>query len=215
MFLCHLFIDNETAYFLNHPVLQLLSEQAPLPPGLLHITACEDRGMTCCAFLHKADNISSPCYAVLQNLRCSWLNLRSERATLDRDVLEDSEMRLADGQELEDWQGYAYIDILKYESLWTIRANVAGLQQSGSHSVKWIPLSDVLHNMLQYAEDQKRAKEPQDFDRVKSAVVQGPANLAYVTPVNLEEPGQTLCVGASRKFSAQGLAHSTLHILSF
>ena len=54
------------------------------------------------------------------------------------------------------------------------------------------PLYETLHNMLLYVEDQKREKEPQDFDRFKSAVVQAAANSAYVTRENLEEPGHTV-----------------------
>ena len=78
----------------------------------------------------------------------------------------------------------------------------------------WIPLSEALHNMLLYVEDQKREKEQKDFERFKSAVVQAAANSAYVALENLEEPGHTVCVGAFGNFSARGLGHSTLHILS-
>ena len=65
------------------------------------------------------------------------------------------EMRLAEGKELEDWQECCYVDILKYETPWRICAKVAGLQQAGSESVTWIPLSKALDNMLLYIEDQK------------------------------------------------------------
>ena len=120
-------------------------------------------------------------------------------------------MRLAEGQELEDWQEYCYVDILKYETPSRIRAKVAGLQQPGSQSVTWIPLSEALDNMLLYVEDQKQEKEPQDFDRFKTAVVQAAANSAFVAPENLEEPGHTVCVGASHSRSARGLAHCIAH----
>ena len=48
------------------------------PPGPLRVTAPEDTGMTRFAFLHKVDNISSPCCAVVHDLRCRWLALRSD-----------------------------------------------------------------------------------------------------------------------------------------
>ena len=44
-------------------------------------------------------------------------------------------MRLPEGRELGDWQEYKYVDILKYETPWRIRAKVAGIQQFGSQSV--------------------------------------------------------------------------------
>ena len=47
--------------------------------------------MTRCVFLHKADNISSPCCAVVHDLRCRWLTLCSEWATRDRDMKAVSE----------------------------------------------------------------------------------------------------------------------------
>ena len=47
-------------------------------------------------------------------------------------------MWLAESKELEDWQQVCYVDILKYETPWKIRAKVAGLQQAGSQSVMWI-----------------------------------------------------------------------------
>ena len=68
--------------------------------------------------------------------------------------------------------------------------------------------------MLLYVEDQTRAKEPQAFDRFQSAVVEAAAESAYVAAENVEEPGHTVCVGASRNFSVRRLAHCTLHIVS-
>ena len=68
--------------------------------------------------------------------------------------------------------------------------------------------------MLLYVEDRKREREPQDFDQFKSAVVQAAANTAYLAAEKFEEQGQTVCVGALRNFSARGLAHPILHILS-
>ena len=117
-------------------------------------------------------------------------------------------MRLAKGKESEDWQEFCYVDILKYETLWRIRAKVAGLQQAGSQSVTWIPLSEALDNMLLYIDDQKREKEPQDFERFKAAVVQAAVNSAFLAPELLEEPGHTGCARVSHSYSARGLAHS-------
>ena len=117
-------------------------------------------------------------------------------------------MRLAEGKELEDWQEYCYVDIRKYETPWRIRAKVARLQQAGNQSVTWIPLSEALDNMLLYIEDQKRGKEPKDFERFKTAVVQAAVTSAFLAPEQLEEPGHTVCVGTSHGRSARGLAHS-------
>ena len=65
--------------------------QALPPPGVLRVTAGEDRGMTRSVFLHKANNISAPCCAVVDDLRCRWLTLHSEWATRERDMQDDSE----------------------------------------------------------------------------------------------------------------------------
>ena len=88
-------------------------------------------------------------------------------------------MRLAEGKESEEWQQFCYVDILKYQTHWRIRAKVAGLQQAGSQSVTWILLSEALDNMLFYIEDQKREREPQDFERFETAGVQGAVNSAF------------------------------------
>ena len=65
--------------------------QALRPPGPLRVTASDNSGMTRSVFLHKADNISSPCCPVVHDLRCRWLILLSEWATRDRDMKDDSE----------------------------------------------------------------------------------------------------------------------------
>ena len=36
-------------------------------------------------------------------------------------------MRLAKGKELEDWEEYWYVDVLRYEMPWRIGAKVAAL----------------------------------------------------------------------------------------
>ena len=118
------------------------------------------------------------------------------------------QMQLGEGKDVEDWQEFCYVDILKYETPWGIRAKVAGLQQAGSQSVTWIPLSEAPDNMLLYIEDQKQEKEPQDFERFKIAVVQAAVNSAVLAPESLEDPGHTVCVCVSHGCSARGLAHS-------
>ena len=65
--------------------------QALQPPRPLRVTAWETSGMTRSTFLHKARSISFPCCDVLRDLHCRWLTLRSERATQDGDMPEDSE----------------------------------------------------------------------------------------------------------------------------
>ena len=122
------------------------------------------------------------------------------------------EMRLAEGKELEDWQEYCYVDILKYETPWRIRAKVAGLKQAGSQSVTWIPLSEALDNTLLYIEDQDREREPQDFGRFKAAVDQPAVNSVFLAPELLEEPEHTVCVCASHGCSARGLVHCMARI---
>ena len=62
--------------------------------------------------------------------------------------------------------------------------------------------------MLLYIEDQKREKEPQDFERFKIAVVQAAVNSAFLAPETLEEAGHTVCIRVAHGYSAQGLAHS-------
>ena len=109
---------------------------------------------------------------------------------------------------MEDWQEFCYVDILKYKTPWRIRSKVAGLQQAGSQSVALIPLSEALDSMLLYIEDQKREKEPQDFERFKVAVVQAAVNSALLAPEGLEEAGHTVCIRVSHGYSAQGPAHS-------
>ena len=42
-------------------------------------------------FLHNVNNISCLCYAVLHDFDYRWLDLRSDRATRDTDMLGDSE----------------------------------------------------------------------------------------------------------------------------
>ena len=62
--------------------------------------------------------------------------------------------------------------------------------------------------MLLYIEDQKREKEPQDFERFKIAVVHAAVNSAFLAPEALEEVGHTVCIRLSHGYIAQGLAHS-------
>ena len=75
-------------------------------------------------------------------------------------------------------------------------------------SVTWIPLSEPLYNVLLYIEDQKQEKEPKDFERFKTAVVQAAVSSAFLARDSLEEPGHTVCVRVSHGYNARGLAHS-------
>ena len=77
-----------------------------------------------------------------------------------------------------------------------MRSKVAGLQQAGNQSVTWILLSEALDNMLLYIQDQKREKEPQDFERFRTAVVHAAVNSAFLAPKFLEPLGHTACVCA-------------------
>ena len=99
------------------------------------------------------------------------------------------EMRLAEGKELDDWREYCYIDILKYETPWRIRAKVAGLQQAVSQSVTWIPLSEALDNMLLYIEDQKREKETQNPEPFTLLLSRMPSNLRFLHPSRWRNQG--------------------------
>ena len=51
-----------------------------------------------------------------------------------------------------------------------------------------------LDNMLLYIDDQKREKEPQDFERFKIAVVQAAVNSVFLAPEALEEARHTVCI---------------------
>ena len=176
-----------------------------LPPrGPLRVTAWEDSGMTRFAF-------DPPhFFSLLWYMSCvadGTLYVRNgQHGTVKCRAIQ--QMRLAEGKELEEWQEFCYVDILKYETPWRIRAKVAGLQQAGSQSVTWIPLSEALDNMLLYIEDQKREKEPQNFERFKTAIVQAAVNSAFLALEALEEPGHTVCIHVSQGYSARGLAHS-------
>ena len=77
--------------FINYEVVtKIVARNHASPPlGPSRVTAWEDTGMTRFAFLHKADNISSSCCAVLHDLHGRWLNLPSERAKWGTDMLED------------------------------------------------------------------------------------------------------------------------------
>ena len=178
--------------------------QALPPAGPLRVTAWEDSGMTRFAFDRRCF------FSLLRYMICfahgPLYVLNGQHGT--ETCRKIQELRLAEGKELEDWQEFCYVDILKYETPRRIRAKVAGLQQASSQSVTWIPLSEALDNMLLYIEDQKREKEPQDFERFKIAVVQAAVNSAFLAPEVLEEAGHTVCIRVSHGYSARGLAHS-------
>ena len=88
---------------INHEdvVKKVAGYQALPPPGPLRVTAWEDSGITPFALSHKVDNISSPCRAVVHDLRCRWLALRSEWATPDRDMQGDWELPASRRQRTE------------------------------------------------------------------------------------------------------------------
>ena len=178
--------------------------QALPPPGPLRVTAWEVSGMTRFAFDRRHF------FCLLRYMICfavgSLYVLNGQHGTETCGKIQ--ELRLAEGKELEEWQEFCYVDILKYETPWRIRAKVAGLQQASSQPVTWIPLSEALDHMLLYIEDQKREKEPQDFERFKIAVVQAAVNSAFLAPQALEEAGHTVCIRVSHGYSARGLAHS-------
>ena len=111
-------------------------------------------------------------------------------------------MRPKEGKELLHWQEYCNVDNLNFETPWMIQAKVARLQQAGSQSVMLIPLLEALDNMLLYIEDQKREKEPQDFELFRTTVVQAGVNSVFLASELLVEPGHTVCGGASHGRSA-------------
>ena len=178
--------------------------QALPPPGPLRVTAWEDSGMTRFAFDRRRF------FSLLQYMicfaGCSSYVLNGQHGT--ETCKKVQELPLAEGKELEDWQEFCYVDILKYETPWRIGSKVAGLQQAGSQSVTWVPLSEALDNMLLCIEDQKREEEPQDFERFKIAVVQAAVNSPFLAAEALEEAGHTVCIRVSHGYSARGLAHS-------
>ena len=187
----------------NDVAKKAVGYQALPPPGSLGVTAWNDSGMTCFAF-DRGHFFSLLWYMIC--VADGLLHvLNGQHGT--KTCRKIQEMRLAEGKELEDRQEYCYVNILKYETPWRIRAKVAGLQQGGSQSMTWTLLLDTLGNMLSYLEDQKREKEPQDFKRFETAVVQAAVNSAFIAPESLEEPGHTVCVRASHGRSARGLAH--------
>ena len=178
--------------------------QALPPPGPLRVTAWEDSGMSRFAFDRRCF------FSLLGYMICfadgSLYVLNGQHGT--ETCRKIQELRLAEGKKLEDWQEFCYVDILKYKTPWRMGAKVAGLQQAGSQSVTWIPLSEALDNLLLYIEDKKREKEPQDFERFKIAVVQAAVNSAFLAPQALEQAGHTVCIRVSHGYSARGLAHS-------
>ena len=183
---------------------KVVGYQALQSAGPLRVTAWEDSGMTGFAFDQR--HFFSMLWYMICIADGSLYVLNGQRGTETCRAIQD--MRLAEGKEVEDWQEFCYVDILKYEPASRIRAKVAGLQQAGSQCVTWITLSEALDNMLLYIEDQKREKEPQDFERLKTAVVQAAVNSAFLAPESLEEQGHTVCVCVSHGYRARGLAHS-------
>ena len=183
---------------------KVVGNQALPPPGPLRVTECEDSGMT--RFALDPRHFFSLLWYMICVADGSLYVLRGQHGT--ETCRKIQEMRLAEGKELEDWKENCSDDIVKYKTPWRIQAKVAGLQQAGSQSLTWIPLPEALDNMLLCIEDQKPEKEPQDFERFKTAVVQAAVNPAFLAREWLEEPGHTVCVRASYRRSAPGLVHS-------
>ena len=99
------------------------------PPGALRVTALKDSGMTRSAFLYKSDNIllsAVLCYMVC-TVDGSLHVLNGQHGT--ETCLKLQNMRLADNQELEDWQECCYVDILKHEMPGRVQTKVAGVWQ--------------------------------------------------------------------------------------
>ena len=65
-----------------------------------------------------------------------------------------------------------------------------------------IPLSEALDNMLLYIKDQKREKVPQNFERLKIAVVQAAVNSAFLAARVLWEAGHTVFIRVLHGYSA-------------
>ena len=120
--------------------------QALQPPAPLRVMAWEDSGMTRFAFDRRHF------FCLLWYLICvadgSLYVLNGQHGTETCRTIQ--QLKLKEGKELKDWQEYCYVDILKYETPWRIRAKVAGLEQAGSQSLTWIPLSQALDNMFFY-----------------------------------------------------------------
>ena len=188
----------------DHVARKVTRYHALPPAGPLRVTEWEDSGMTRFAFDRRRFFSLLPYVICFANGSLYVLNGQHGTETCGN----IQELRPAESKELEDWQDFCYVDILKYETPWSIRAKVAGLQRAGSRSVTWIPLSEALDNMLLYIEDRKREKEPQDFERFKIAVVQAAVNSAFLAPKALEEAGHTVCIVVAHGYSARGLAHS-------
>ena len=103
-------------------------------PGSLRVTAWEDSGMTPLGFVLKINNISSPCCAVVHDLRCRGLTLRCEWATRDRNMQEDS------GRRGQRTGGLAKI-LLRCHS--QVRNALKNRAQGCRIAASWQPVSDV------------------------------------------------------------------------
>ena len=102
--------------------------QALPPPGPLRVTAWEDSGMTC--FASDGRHFFSLLRYMIRFADGSLYVLNGQHGT--ETCRKIQELRLAEGKELEEWQEFCYVDIVKYETPWGIRAKVARLQQAGS-----------------------------------------------------------------------------------
>ena len=136
---------------IDHDVIakKVVGYQALPPPGRLRVTAWEDSRMTRFPFDQR------PFFSLLWYMICvadgSLYVLNGQHGTETCRAFQ--QMWLTEGNELEDWQEFCNVDIIKYKTPWKIGAKVAGLQQAGSQSVTWIPLSEALDNMFLHIGD--------------------------------------------------------------
>ena len=155
--------------------------QALPPAGPSRVTAREDSGMTRFAFDRRRF------FSLLRYMICfadgSTYVLNGQHGTETCRTIQ--ELRLAEGKQLEDWQEFCYVDILKYETPRRIRAQDAGLQPARSQSVTWIPLSEALDNMLMYIEDQKREKSHKISSGSRLLLSRPPSTLRFLHPRSL------------------------------
>ena len=182
---------------------KLTGYQALPPPEPLRVRALEDIGMTRFAFDGRHF------FSLLRYMICfadgALYVLNGQHGTETSTKIQ--ELRLSEDKELEGWQEFCQLTFSSTKRLGGSGPRLQDLQQAGSQSVTWIPLSEALDNMLLYIEDQKREREPQDCERFKVAVVQTAVNSSFLAPEALEKAGHTVCIRVSHGYSARGLAH--------
>ena len=76
-----------------------------------------------------------------------------------------------------------------------------------------ILLSEALHNMLLYLQDEKREKEAQDLNRFKTAVVQAAVNSAFTAPEKWKNKGAQYVL-VCHAIAVSEVSRTVLHIFS-